>query len=226
MGRLPPLVATLGLALVGCDKGSDATTTLRSDQVIATGSMPTAAPPVASEAHAAPSEQARARSLCQGDGNAKGRVVPKAAASHVEATGAPALDATLSPSGTWTWVNFWAAWCGPCKEEIPRLLRWRDRLAHDGAPLRLVFVSMDDDERQLSQFLEAQPADGVRSSLWLPDGPTRGLWLRSLRMDGSAELPQQALVDPTGKVRCFIEGAVDDGDFAEVAALVGRPVQP
>ena len=39
-------------------------------------------------------------------------------------------------------------------------------------------------------------------------------------MKSAPELPQQVLVDPQGKVRCFVEGAVDDGDYAEIAALV------
>ena len=145
------------------------------------------------------------------------------ALSHVEAPGAARLDGT-SPiaRGSWTWINFWAAWCGPCKEEMPRLLAWQDKLAKAGSPVRFVFVSLDDDERQLEQFLEHQPQDGMRSSLWLPDGPARAGWLGSLRMKSAPELPEQALVDPTGHVRCFVEGAVDDGDYAEIAGIVSR----
>jgi hypothetical protein len=43
--------------------------------------------------------------------------------------------------------------------------------------------------------------------------------MKSLRMT-NPELPQHALVDPDGRVRCFIEGAVEDADYAEIAALV------
>jgi thiol-disulfide isomerase/thioredoxin len=131
------------------------------------------------------------------------------------------LDGSLHATpGEWTWVNFWAAWCAPCQEEVPRLLGWRDRLARAGTRLHLVFVSLDDDGRQLESFLEAQPPEGLRSSLWLPDGKKRASWLASLRMDAAPELPAHALVEGTGRVRCFIQGAVEDADYTEIAALV------
>jgi thiol-disulfide isomerase/thioredoxin len=230
VGRLPtltfearslPFVACVVACAVACDNGSRETTVARSEQVLATGSMPTAAPS-AVEAHGTPEAAApRRRALCEGDANAHGRSLSKVAASHAQAPGAPALDGALpARHGQWTWINFWAAWCKPCKEEIPRLLGWRDRLAKGRSPVSLVFVSLDDDERQLDAFLEQQPPDGLRSTLWLPDGRARTAWMTSLHMTDAPELPEHALVDPAGRVRCFIEGAVEDGDYAEIAALV------
>jgi thiol-disulfide isomerase/thioredoxin len=206
---------------IACDAGDKGAgpTVQRSEQVIATGSMPTAAPGAPS-VHAAATASAPRPRLCDGEGNAGGRVLSKVAASHAEAPGTPPLDGRLSTRrGQWTWINFWAAWCNPCKEEIPRLLGWRDRLASAKSPISLVFVSLDDDERQLDSFLAEQPQGGLRSTLWLPDGHARTGWMKSLRMT-NPELPQHALVDPDGHVRCFIEGAVEDADYAEIAALV------
>lgn len=39
-------------------------------------------------------------------------------------------------------VNFWATWCGPCQEELPRL----EQIAasYSGKPVSFVFVSIDD----------------------------------------------------------------------------------
>jgi thiol-disulfide isomerase/thioredoxin len=227
MGRLPSVASLLALALAAaCDRGTSAGTASRSEQVIATGSMPTAASTASSaspEAHPAPAAASR-RTLCAGDGNARGRVVPKAAPQHIEADGAPRLAAG-SPlaHGRWTWLNFWAAWCAPCKEEMPRLLAWQERLARAGTPVQVAFVSLDDDSRQLEQFLAQQPPAGVRASYWLNDGPGRTAWLSALKMKSAPELPEHALIDPAGHVRCFIEGAVEDADYAEIADLVARP---
>lgn len=39
-------------------------------------------------------------------------------------------------------VNFWATWCGPCQEELPRLAKIADSYA--GKPVRFVLVSIDE----------------------------------------------------------------------------------
>jgi thiol-disulfide isomerase/thioredoxin len=230
MGRLQAVTRArasavlLAIALAGCDEpSSSGASTSRSEQVIATAPPTVTAPPPSASVAPHPVAPAPARRLCDGDGNARGRSFPKLTVAHAEAPGAARLDTALPPPrGRWTWVNFWAAWCGPCKEEMPRLVVWQDRLAKAGANVRLLFVSIDDDQRQLQDFLEHQPPDGVRSSLWLPEGPNRAAVLAALRMKATPELPAQALVDPTGHVRCFVQGAVEDGDYAEIAEVVGH----
>lgn len=39
-------------------------------------------------------------------------------------------------------VNFWATWCGPCQEELPRLSQIAASYA--GKPVKFVFISIDD----------------------------------------------------------------------------------
>jgi thiol-disulfide isomerase/thioredoxin len=234
MGRLPAVAAFIPALAAACDRGGSGTgaaassasaTPSRSDQVFAApqSAALTAAPPGEAVPHAGIAAAPRARKLCQGDDSATGRSLPKTPTSHLEAAGAPRLSGDLPVSrGQWTWINFFAAWCGPCKAEIPVLVEWRDRLAKAGTPIHLVFVSLDDDRRELQTFLDAQPESGVRSALWLPEGSTRARWLKSLRIKSDPELPEQTLVDPEGRVRCFIEGAVEDGDYSEIATLVSQ----
>ena len=117
-------------------------------------------------------------------------------------------------------MNLWAAWCGPCKEEIPRLKAWEQKLAAQGTPINLAFVSLDDDDRQAKKFLDAQPASGLKSSYWLEEGKSRSSWMSDLKLKTDPQLPIQVLFDPQGQMRCVIEGAVDDGDFTRVQEIV------
>lgn len=175
------------------------------------------APPTATAATTA-APAGPARQLCAGQ---KQRSAPKGTPKT-----AAAPDATPPPAsipmgvGKWTWINLWAAWCGPCKEEMPRIIGWQKKLSDAGVMIDLAFLSLDDDERQMRRFLEAQPKDGVRATYWLPEGERAG-WLGSLGLKESPQLPVQILVAPSGQVACVIEGAVEDRDYSAIAAFVG-----
>jgi thiol-disulfide isomerase/thioredoxin len=220
--RLASAVLVAVAVTSACDSPSNpGAPTARSEQVLSTASASLPATPPSGAAHAA--SPTRAGKLCEGDANAKGRTLPRLTLPVVAPAGPTQEEVALPPGGgQWTWVNFWAAWCGPCKEEMPRLSAFQEKLAKAGAPVRFVFVSLDDDARQLQDFLARQPQDGLRSSLWLSEGPKRTTMLSGLRMKSAPELPEQALLDPSGRVRCFVEGAVEDRDYDEIAALVRR----
>ncbi|WP_437765274.1 TlpA disulfide reductase family protein [Sorangium sp. So ce281] len=191
----------------------------RSNAVTAPGGASTASAraPASAAAEAAP---AAPRLLCAGQSP---RPAPSAGGlTAVAASGAEKLPANIGFGvGKWVWVNFWAAWCKPCLEEMPRLLGWQQKLRAAGVLVDLAFVSIDDDERQLSRFLEAQPGTGVRASYWLPDGPQRAGWLRALGVKETTELPIHAIAAPSGQVTCVIQGAVEDSDYPTIAALLG-----
>jgi hypothetical protein len=88
--------------------------------------------------------------------------------------------------------------------------------------MNLVFVSLDDDERQLETFLQAEPQSGLRSTYWLREGRERDGWLSQVGVAKDPQLPAHVLVDRHGKVRCVIGGAIEDEDFAEVRAIAAQ----
>ena len=49
-------------------------------------------------------------------------------------------------------LNFWATWCGPCKEEMPSLARLQAQF--DPAQLRVVTVTADMYPQGIRQFLD------------------------------------------------------------------------
>lgn len=173
-------------------------------------------PPAATATAAATARPAR--QLCTGQ---KPRSAPKGNPKTAAASDATPPPASIPMGvGKWTWINLWAAWCGPCKEEMPRIIGWQKKLSDAGVMIDLAFVSLDDDERQMKRFLEAQPKGGVRATYWLPEDE-RAHWLGPLGIKESPQLPVQILVAPSGQVACVIDGAVEDRDYPAIAAFMG-----
>ncbi len=222
MGRLPAV--TLALALFACEETEQRATLApaersqvvqkKTTEVTQPASTPPPAPSVST-----PTKPRRA--LCGGRLEAEGKSAPKRPISRLGAAGEPELAPDLLMSGGFTWVNFWAAWCVPCKEEIPRLMGWQKKLAGSGKSFRLHFVSVDDDERQLLKFLGDQPTGGLRTTYWLKEGKEREDWLTSAGLSTDPELPIHLLVDARGKIRCRVQGAVEDSDYPDLVGLLG-----
>lgn len=86
-------------------------------------------------------------------------------------------------------LNFWASWCGPCREEMPLFARLHREL---GSDLRILGVDMDD--AAPGAALDLAAASGVTFPLVAdPDSTTRV----PLQVLG---LPQTVFVDAEGKV--------------------------
>ncbi|MGC4091542.1 MAG: TlpA disulfide reductase family protein [Polyangiaceae bacterium] len=213
-----PLFLVLPLSLFAACKNEDHPTSAPSERSQAVQAAVPAVTPAAHTASAAPAASApRApkprRALCGGELQDL-RALPK---KHVSQVGAK-LPENLAPDASgFLWVNFWAAWCAPCKEEIPRLSGWPAELAKKGHKLKLAFVSIDDDERQLRQFLDG---GALRSSYWLKEGKERDEWLKAAGVDADPELPVHLLVDSRGRIRCKVQGAVEDADLADLTRLL------
>lgn len=56
-------------------------------------------------------------------------------------------------------INFWATWCGPCKEEMPRLAKLKDE--YSANDVRFVAISVDEPKNRakIEPFLKAQNID-------------------------------------------------------------------
>jgi thiol-disulfide isomerase/thioredoxin len=215
---LPLLAAAAG---AGCDTGDETPPKSRVQAVLAEPES-TKVEPSAEPAKPPPAVPKPPRPvLCEGQLDDKqAPFKPKALPQRIS------LDAAQVPldrdpldreRGRWTWVNFWAAWCVPCKEELPILFRWQKALE---GKVRFRFVSLDDDERQLREFLSREGPGGLTSTYWLPDGGLRQAWLAALKLTSEPELPLQLLIDPEGRLRCRVQGAVEPDDLATLERIV------
>jgi thiol-disulfide isomerase/thioredoxin len=122
--------------------------------------------------------------------------------------------------GHWRWLNVWATWCKPCVEEVPRLTRWRDKLAAAGHPVDLAFVSVDDSSDDVASFRKLHPE--------MPDSPRlanpskQGAFFTALGLDTASPIPIHVFVSPSGHVRCARAGAVSEQDYPAIERLFGE----
>ena len=128
-----------------------------------------------------------------------------------------ASDSPPGPATTWRWVSVWATWCKPCVEELPRLLAWKDKLAAAGKKVDLQFVSVDDNDADVTAFRAAHPE--MPSSLRITSAAERAAWLKTFQLDDGA-IPIQLFVSPASKLRCARAGGVREKDFAAIDKLL------
>jgi len=101
--------------------------------------------------------------------------------------------------GRWVLVNFWASWCGPCKQEAPALERFQHQ--HGGPKFTVLGI----DSRDLSDDGRAFARRYGLSYPQLRDGDGA-----AAHDYGTTGVPENYLVDPRGKVRWLLRGPVDE----------------
>jgi cytochrome c biogenesis protein CcmG/thiol:disulfide interchange protein DsbE len=125
-----------------------------------------------------------------------GEEEPAGALPNLEGKGSGSL---ADYRGHWVLVNFWASWCGPCREEAPVLESFQRR--HGGGRFTVLGI----DTRDLS-------GDGRRFVRQY------GLTYPQLR-DGNGQrahdfgttgVPENFLIDPRGKLRLLRRGPVTE----------------
>jgi len=100
-------------------------------------------------------------------------------------------------------INFWASWCGPCRQEFPAL----DQIYAKYKPMgfTLVAINVESEKADAEKFLSATPASFP--ILFDPDNTVSGKY-------GVSAMPTTVLVDRQGRVR-WQHRAYKPGDEAK-----------
>lgn len=121
-------------------------------------------------------------------------------------------------------VNFWATWCGPCQEELPRLAKMAQDSA--GKDVQFVAVSIDErkDEAKIAPMLERlHVAPNDHFAVWIGGNTDE------LASFGLGEIvPGTVVIDPEGQIvtRIMGEARNDDVQNAVNWLLNGRTGNP
>ena len=113
-------------------------------------------------------------------------------------------------------LNFWATWCGPCRSEMPTLVKMQDQ--HRDAGLEVIGINTDDETvQQINDFVAEM---NLNYQIVWGDTQLQAALLNISKFPG---IPQSFIIDRDGNLRGVFKGANPD-DVRKMEALVAKVV--
>ena len=110
-------------------------------------------------------------------------------------------------------LNFWASWCGPCRDESPMLERWHQRIKRSGGTV--LGVDVEDVTSDARAFVRKYRL----TYPMLRDGEGS-----SAKPFGVVGYPETLVIDRRGRIAAALRGPVDEEFMRqEVAPLLDEP---
>ncbi len=112
-------------------------------------------------------------------------------------------------------VDFWASWCGPCKESFPAMNELQQKYSSRG--LVIIAVNVDERRADMEAFLKSTPASFT---------VVRDAGQKLVDLTGISTMPSSFVLDRTGKVRFIhngFHGAETKKQYVdEIESLLGK----
>ena len=102
--------------------------------------------------------------------------------------------ALSSLRGKYVLLDFWASWCGPCRQENPNVVKAYNQFKDKGKGFTIYSVSLDQDK---AKWVKAIAADGLT---WHHVSDLAGWNSVGGAAYGVKSIPQSFLIDPQGKI--------------------------
>lgn len=112
-------------------------------------------------------------------------------------------------------VNFWARWCGPCRAEIPELIKFR--AAHKGK-IEVLGIGIENKADSAKEFAKAYEMDYP-----VFVAKEKGIPLMQAMANTKAGLPFTIFIDRNGKVIQKKLGLIKKDDLEAAAVLLLKP---
>jgi thiol-disulfide isomerase/thioredoxin len=134
---------------------------------------------------------------------------PGQPAPAIELAGQKASVSLAKLQGKLVYVDFWASWCGPCKQSFPWMNEMQAKYGAKG--LQIVAINVDAKREDADRFLADVPANFLVAFDSQGDSPKR------YQIKG---MPSSVLVGPNGKILRIHSGFRPDERRALEEAIV------
>jgi len=126
---------------------------------------------------------------------------------------APAVAGLAQYKGKTVWLDFWASWCGPCKQSFPWMNSLQQRFAAQG--LQVLAVNVDSNSADAQRFLAEHPAQFAVSFDPSGQGP------KAYQIKG---MPTSVLIGPDGRV-LWQHSGFRESDLAEMEQKIRNALE-
>jgi len=140
------------------------------------------------------------------------RVTPPVAAPTFQAQTADGRPFTLAElKGQVVFLNFWATWCPPCREEMPSMVQLGRELSERyPGRFRMVAVSVDDGWPEVGQFFAGRLPPGLTVVRDGDQSVTRSYYCAARgACPESYKFPETYILDASGKLVAYVVGPRD-----------------